>query len=58
VRATSRGVYATLAVLSTIGFIFFFEDLVVALVGGLAMGSGVVISFVAVSFAVRRRGSA
>jgi len=57
VRALSRGVYATLAVLSTVGFIFFFDDLVVALVGGLAMGLGVVVSFGSVSFVVRRRRS-
>jgi hypothetical protein len=31
-------VYATLAGLSTIGFMFFFDDLVVALVGGVLMG--------------------
>jgi uncharacterized membrane protein len=31
-------VYATLAVLSTIGFVAFFDDLVVAMVGGVAMG--------------------
>ncbi|MFM7891132.1 MAG: hypothetical protein ACKO8V_04415, partial [Actinomycetota bacterium] len=31
-------VYATLAGLSTIGFVFFFDDLVVAVVGGVLMG--------------------
>lgn len=40
-----RTVYATLAVLSTIGFTFFFGDLVVAAVGGVAMGVFVVLSF-------------
>lgn len=40
-----RTVYATLAVLSTIGFTFFFDDLVVALVGGVAMGVFMVLSF-------------
>ncbi|MFM8265233.1 MAG: carotenoid biosynthesis protein [Acidimicrobiia bacterium] len=45
VRAISRGVYATLALLSTVGFTFFFEDLVVAFVGGLTMGAGVIVSF-------------
>ena len=57
VRAISRGVYATLAVLSTVGFIVFFDDLVVALVGGLAMGLGVIVSFGTVSFVARRRRS-
>lgn len=55
VRAISRKVYATLAVLSTIGFVFFFDDLVVALVGGLVMGLFVIVSFFAVSFIARRR---
>ncbi|MFM8266259.1 MAG: hypothetical protein ACKOAI_09395, partial [Acidimicrobiia bacterium] len=58
VRAISRGVYAMLALLSTVGFILFFDDLVVALVGGLAMGLGVIVSFGTVSFVARRRRSA
>lgn len=37
--------YATLAVLSTLGFLFFFDDVVVAAVGGLAMGCFVVVSW-------------
>lgn len=37
--------YATLAVLSTLGFLVFFDDAVVALVGGLAMGCFVVVSW-------------
>jgi putative membrane protein len=40
-----RITYATLAVLSTIGFSVFFDDLVVALVGGLTMGVFVWLSF-------------
>jgi len=40
-----RITYTTLAVLSTIGFAVFFDDLVVALVGGLAMGVFVWLSF-------------
>jgi uncharacterized membrane protein len=47
VRTLPRSVYATLAVLSTIGFVFFFDDITVALVGGVAMGAGVVWSYVA-----------
>ncbi|MGA1419397.1 MAG: carotenoid biosynthesis protein [Ilumatobacteraceae bacterium] len=41
-----RITYATLAVLSTIGFAVFFDDPMVALVGGLAMGVFVWLSFV------------
>ena len=48
-----RIIYATLAVLSTIGFAVFFDDLVVAAVGGVAMGV-----FVWLSFARRTRQSA
>lgn len=48
--AFSRAVYATLAVLSTIGFLFFFDDTVVAIVGGVAMGV-----FVVASYAIARR---
>jgi hypothetical protein len=44
--AFSRAVYATLAALSTIGFLFFFDDAVVAAVGGVAMGCFVVASYV------------
>jgi len=44
--AFSRSVYATLAALSTIGFLFFFDDAVVAVVGGVAMGCFVVASYV------------
>ena len=40
-----RITYATLAVLSTIGFAVFFDDLVVAFVGGIAMGVFVWLSF-------------
>lgn len=40
-----RVTYATLAVLSTIGFAVFFDDVVVALVGGVAMGAFVWLSF-------------
>jgi putative membrane protein len=45
-RASSlpRITYATLAVFSTLGFLLFFDDAVVALVGGLAMGCFVVVS--------------
>lgn len=46
-RASSlpRIVYATLVVFSTLGFLVFFDDAVVALVGGLAMGCFVVVSW-------------
>ena len=44
--AFSRSVYATLAALSTIGFLFFFDDAVVAVVGGVAMGCFVGASYV------------
>jgi len=37
-------VYTTLAVLSTIGFVAFFDDLVVAVAGGLSMGVFVVVA--------------
>lgn len=47
--ALPRIVYATLAVLSTIGFVAFFDDLVVALVGGLAMGAFVAVSYLSSS---------
>jgi len=40
-----RIVYTTLAVLSTIGFLVFFDDVVVAMVGGVVMGIFVVVSF-------------
>lgn len=40
-----RITYATLAVLSTLGFLFFFDDAVVAVVGALAMGCFVVVSW-------------
>ena len=40
-----RIVYTTLAVLSTIGFLVFFDDVIVAMVGGVAMGIFVVVSF-------------
>lgn len=43
--ALPRLVYATLTVLSTIGFVVFFDDLVVAVVGGAVMGVFVAISF-------------
>ena len=45
-----RIIYATLAVLSTIGFAVFFDDMVVAVVGGVAMGI-----FVWLSYASRTR---
>jgi putative membrane protein len=45
-----RITYATLAVLSTIGFAVFFDDMVVAVVGGVAMGI-----FVWLSYASRTR---
>ncbi|NBX13096.1 MAG: hypothetical protein EBR06_04645, partial [Acidimicrobiia bacterium] len=48
-----RITYATLAVLSTIGFAVFFDDLVVAVVGGVSMGV-----FVWLSFAKRIRPAA
>ena len=48
-----RITYATLAVLSTIGFAVFFDDLVVAAVGGVSMGV-----FVWLSFAKRLRRAA
>ena len=35
----SIATYATLTVLSTIGFVFFFDDVVVAAVGAVAMGT-------------------
>jgi putative membrane protein len=40
-----RLTYATLATLSTVGFLIFFDDPVVALVGGPAMGAFVALSF-------------
>jgi putative membrane protein len=42
----SRAVYATLASLSTIGFLFFFDDALVAVVGGVGTGAFVVASYV------------
>ena len=41
-----RVAYTTLAVLSAVGFAFFFDDLLVAAVGGVAMGTFAVLSFV------------
>jgi len=51
VSSLPRLTYATLAGLSTVGFLMFFDDPVVAVVGGVAMGGFTVLSFAG----VRRR---